>query len=299
MLTDGGLETTLIFHDGIDLPLFAAFKAFETEAGRAALDRYMRRYAALAVEQGCGFVMDTPTWRASARWAAELDVSEDALKEVHRVAIANLQTLRDEYETRASPFVINGVIGPQDDGYQPTQMLTVSDALAYHAQQVGWFAELGADMASAVTLTYADEAIGITRAAQAADLPVAISLTVETDGRLPSGQTLGDAISQVDAETDRGPAFYMVNCAHPDHFSAELTGAADWLARIYGVRANASRMSHAELDACETLDDGDPVELGALYRTLARYLPNLTVVGGCCGTDHRHVAEMSSALGTP
>ncbi len=298
MLTDGGLETTLIFHDGIDLPLFAAFKAFDTDAGSAAMDRYMRLYAELAVAQGCGFVLDTPTWRASAKWAAELGLSADELKEVHREAIAYLQALRAEYETPSSPFVINGVIGPQDDGYQPAQTLTPAEALEYHAQQVTWFADMGADMASAMTMTYAEEAIGITRAAQSAELPIAISFTVETDGCLPSGQALSDAIKQVDVEAAGGPAFFMVNCAHPDHFREVLFGGTTWQNRIYGVRANASRMSHAELDACDTLDDGDPKELGALYRDLAHLLPNLTVIGGCCGTDHRHVAEMTGALRT-
>lgn len=296
MLTDGGLETTLIFKDGIDLPLFAAFKAFETDEGAAAIDRYMRRYAELAVSHGCGCVLDTPTWRASARWAAELQMSSGALKEVHREAIAYLQSLRREYETPASPFVINGVIGPHDDGYRPAETLTPHTAEAYHSQQIGWLAEMGADMASAMTMTYAEEAIGVTRAAQGRQLPVAISFTVETDGRLPSGQALGDAIELVDAETSGAPAYFMVNCAHPDHFIEALAGSPSWVNRISGLRANASRMSHAELDACEILDDGDPVELGRLYATIATLLPNLNVIGGCCGTDHRHVASAVRSL---
>lgn len=293
MITDGGLETSLVFHEGIDLPLFAAFKALETEAGLKAIDAYMKRFAKLAVEQGRGFIMDTTTWRASARWAAELGMSRDELREVHREAVATLDNLRRTYETDACPFVINGVIGPQDDGYSPRAKLSVSQAADYHRQQPAWFAEFGADMISALTLTYSEEAIGIALAARDVEMPVVISFTVETDGCLPSGETLAEAIGAVDDATGNYPAYFMINCAHPEHFSHALDGP--WTRRIMGLRANASRLSHAELDEAETLDDGDPAELATLYAGLAVLLPNLTVMGGCCGTDHRHVSEICRA----
>lgn len=293
MITDGGLETTLIFHDGIDLPLFAAFKALETENGMAAMEDYMDRFARLARKAGRGFVMDTPTWRASARWASDLGMSHHDLEAVHREAVTTLARLRARFETEQSPFVINGVIGPQDDGYVPTRVLTARQAETYHAAQVGWFDTFGADMVSAITMTYADEAIGVARAAATRCMPIAIAFTVETDGRLPSGQDLSDAIQEVDAATGSYPAYYMINCAHPDHFAHVLRG--DWTKRILGLRANASRMSHAELDAAESLDDGNPEELGQLYAGLSALLPNLTVMGGCCGTDHRHVAAICEA----
>lgn len=296
-LTDGGLETTLIFHDGFDLPLFAAFTLLDDDAGSAAIDRYLRKYCDVAIRDGKGFILDTPTWRASKRWADELGVSMQQLEEAHATAVARLQALRNEYQTARSPFVINGVLGPQDDGYNPSQMMNRDEAEAYHAQQIGWFAAYGADMVSAITMTYVEEAIGIARAAKAKAMPSVISFTVETDGRLPSGQDLDDAIEQVDAETENAPAYFMINCAHPDHFSEVLGGRTGWRERIYGVRANASRMSHAELDNAEELDDGDPIELGAQYRELQSMLPNLKVFGGCCGTDHRHVDAISVAVG--
>jgi len=293
MITDGGLETTLIFHNGLELPLFAAFKALETDAGIAAIDAYMDRFARIAVDAQRGFIMDTPTWRASARWASELGMSHHELEAVHRESVATLMALRTELETDQSPFVINGVIGPHDDGYAPTRVLTAEQAETYHTAQVVWFDTFGADMVSAITMTYTDEAIGIASAAKANGMPVAIAFTVETDGRLPSDQPLSEAIREVDEATDSYPANYMINCAHPDHFSHVLNG--DWTRRIVGLRANASRMSHAELDAADTLDDGDPQELGQLYAGLALLLPNLTVMGGCCGTDHRHIAAICEA----
>lgn len=296
MITDGGLETTLIFSEGIDLPLFAAFTALDTDKGVATMDAYMERHARIALAEQRGFLMDTPTWRASARWAAELGVSHDKLRAVHREAVCALKVLRDRLEQpETSPFVINGVIGPQDDGYAPARLLTEDQAEAYHSVQIGWFDEFGADMVSAITMTYTEEAIGIARAAKAKAIPLAIAFTVETDGNLPSGEMLKDAIARVDAATDAAPAYYMINCAHPDHFAHVLHGA--WTTRIRGIRANASRLSHEELDSADTLDDGDPIELGALYAGLDVLLPNLTVVGGCCGTNHRHIAAICEALG--
>ena len=294
MITEGGLETSLVFHSGIDLPLFAAFIALETDAGIRAIDAWMRAFAELAGAERRCFIMDTPSWRASDRWAAELGIGQDDLREIHREAVATLSKLRDAYETPASPFVISGTVGPQDDGYAPSTTLTAAQAATYPRTQEDWLAEFGADMVSASSITYAEEAAGIAAAAKAAGVPVVISFTLETDGHLPSGEALADAIAAVDAATGGYPSYYMINCAHPDHFAHILDDGA-WSARIMGLRANASRCSHAELDAAETLDDGNPAELGVLCADLRRKLPNLTVIGGCCGTDQRHVSQMCRA----
>ena len=297
MITDGGLETHLTFQEGFELPYFAAFPLLDDRTGRAAVDRYMRRFANIATRHGRGFLMDTPTWRASRRWGRELGLAEEKLKNSHAISIAYLTALRDELERPGSPFVINGVIGPEDDGYNPARFMNAIQARNYHAQQVGWFADFGADMVSAITMTYADEAIGVAVAADAAGIDSAISFTVETDGRLPSGQPLGEAIEQVDEASDGAPAYYMINCAHPDHFTPALRAGGDWCQRIMGLRANASRMSHKELDNALELDEGNPQELGGQYHDLRDLLPNLTVVGGCCGTDHRHIEAISHACG--
>jgi S-methylmethionine-dependent homocysteine/selenocysteine methylase len=235
-------------------------------------------------------VLESPTWRASPRWAAELGYSEEELDRLNRKAIALMEAIRDEHANGA-PVVISGCIGPQDDGYQPGELLSADAARDYHATQISTFADTAADMVTAITMTYADEAIGISRAARAAGLPVAISFTLETDGRLPSGQSLGDAIEQVDADT--APDYYMINCAHPTHFADAL--AEPWAERIRGLRANASTKSHAELDEATELDVGDPADLGERYAALRSRLPQLNVLGGCCGTDHRHVNAICDA----
>jgi len=291
-ITDGGIETTLIYHRGLELPAFAAFDLLKDEEGTEELRRYYVPYALLAREHGVGLVLESPTWRASPRWAAELGIDESELDELNRKAIALMEELRGEAGFTA---VISGCLGPQDDGYNPTTKLSADAARAYHSTQIATFAETAADMVTAMTLTYADEAIGVARAAGDAGLPAAISFTLETDGRLPSGQRLGDAIEQVDAEADPAPAYYMINCAHPTHFEAALETDAAWPVRIGGLRANASTKSHAELDEAEELDEGDPVDLGARHVALREQLPRLTVLGGCCGTDHRHVTEICRA----
>ncbi|CAN5547665.1 homocysteine S-methyltransferase family protein [soil metagenome] len=298
-LTDGGIETTLIFHEGRDLPLFAAFDLLKDDEGTEALRSYFLPYAALARERGVGFILESPTWRASPRWATELGYSSQQLDELNRKAISLMEDIREQYESSKTPVVISGCIGPQDDGYNPSVMLSPSAAADYHSVQIGTFSETVADMVTALTMTYADEAVGITQAATATDMPVAISFTVETDGRLPSGQPLGEAIQQVDGETDRGPAYYMINCAHPTHFERVLDAGEPWQDRIRGIRANASTKSHAELDEATELDEGDPSDLGARHAQLAAKLPKLSVLGGCCGTDHRHVSAICEAVSRP
>src|ERR671914_467596 len=294
-ITDGGIETTLIFHDGLDLPLFAAFDLLKDNEGTETLRRYFEPYAELARDHRVGFVLESPTWRASPRWAVQLRYSNEQLAELNRKAMARMEELRERYESRDTPVVVSGCVGPQDDGYNAAEILSASAAQEYHSTQIGTFAQTAADMVTAITMTYADEAVGVTRAAIESDLPAVISFTVETDGRLPSGQPLGEAIQQVDDETGRGPAYYMINCAHPTHFDGVLERPGPWRERIRGLRANASRMSHAELDEATELDDGDPGDLGVRYAAVATTLPNLNVVGGCCGTDLRHVREACEA----
>ena len=289
-LTDGGLETTLIFHQGLNLPEFAAFDLLKEDEGTDELRRYVEPYLELATEHGTGFVLESPTWRASPRWGAEIGYRTDELDRMNRKAISLMTKLRDRYGDEVSPIVISGCIGPQDDGYDPKQRLSADEAAEYHSTQIDTFADTEADMVTALTLTYVDEAIGIARAAHAAGIPVAVSFTLETDGRLPNGQHLSQAIEETDAATGGEPAYYMINCAHPTHFESVLGGS--WTTRIRGLRANASTKSHAELDEATELDDGDPEDLGARYAQLHTQLPELNMLGGCCGTDDRHVAQI-------
>jgi len=294
-LTDGGIETDLIFNDQMELPYFAAFHLLRSPRGCAALFAYYERYIAIAKADGLGFILESPTWRASSDWGEKLGYDRNEVAMVNHSAIELMRDLRAEHESFRTPIVVSGCVGPRGDGYDPGQAMTVEAAERYHAHQVGALAEGGADMITAITMTNASEAAGVTRAAAKAGMPVAISFTLETDGRLPTGQALPDAIRQVDGVTANAPAYYMINCAHPDHFDAILSPKAAWTQRIRGIRANASKRSHQELNEAPDLDAGDPNELGAQYRALRQRLPQLNVLGGCCGTDHRHVRCISQA----
>jgi homocysteine S-methyltransferase len=293
-LSDSGLETTLVFHEGRDLPAFAAYPLLERDPDRAWLRRYYDRHLALAEAHGTGFVIDTPTWRANPDWGAQLGHDRSALDRINRDAVAFCRELADRWNGRVAPIAVAGVIGPRGDGYLAGEM-QAAEAEAYHAPQIAAFADAGADLAVAYTLGTVEEAVGIVRAARAAGLAVAISFTVETDGRLASGTALGAAIEAVDGATGGYPAYFMVNCAHPLHFAHLFADRPGWASRICGVKANASTLSHAELDQSESLDEGDPEDLASRIAALRRILPSLTLLGGCCGTDHRHVGEIAAA----
>ena len=295
-LSDGGLETTLIFHDGIDLPHFASFVLMRDDDGIDRLQNYYCSYLDIASKSGAGFILESPTWRANADWGARLGYDAAGLADANRDSIELLERLRERYADRVGPIVISGNIGPRGDGYVVDSMMSAAEAADYHSGQIGTFASTNADMVCAITLTYVEEAIGIVSAAAAHGMPVAIGFTTETDGRLPSGQALQDAIEEVDAATNEAAAYFMVNCAHTEHFDDALKTGASWTTRVRGIRANASRLSHAELDEARELDDGDPGEFGRIYRRLRERLPQLSVFGGCCGTDHRHMDEVSTAL---
>lgn len=294
-LTDGGIETTLIFLEGLELPDFAAFHLLRTPDGTEALRKYYRTYASLARKHGAGLVLESATWRASSDWAKRLGYSPEELATANRRSIELLEEIRRDFESEASPMPISGCVGPRGDGYVPGDAMTPEEAEAYHAEQIGTFAQTAADMVCAITMNYASEAIGVARAAKKAGMPVAISFTVETDGKLPTGQSLESVVGEVDAATSGYPAYYMINCAHPTHFDFVLGSGGGWQKRIKGLRANASRRSHAELNEAPDLDDGSPEELGSQYAELVRVLPGLNVMGGCCGTDHRHVDAIAVA----
>lgn len=297
-LTDGGMETALIFHQGVDLPHFATFPLLATEEGRKALTAYYEGFLGLARRRGVGFVLDSVTWRANPDWGAKLGYDRERLRKVDAEAIRFLEDLRAKWETPATPCVLNGVFGPRGDGYRAGNM-DGTESEDYHSVQMEVFAGSAADMVSALTMNTVGEALGIARAARAHAMPCVISFTVETDGRLADGTALRQAVETVDERTAGYPVYFMINCAHPTHFRDALEAGETWTGRIQGIRANASSKSHQELDDSTELDSGDIVELGRHYRALTRAHPGMRVLGGCCGTDIRHVAAICEACLPP
>jgi homocysteine S-methyltransferase len=294
-LADAGVETDLIFNHGIEIREFAAHTLLPDPKGRAALTKYFEGFLNLAEEQKAGFILDTVTWKAHPHWADKLGADAAELRAANEESVQLIADLRTRFSGNAKPIVLNGVIGPRGDAYRPDAVIAIDAAEEYFSQQLGWLAATEVDMVSALTFNQAGEAAGLARAARNMGLPVVVSFTVETNGALPTGQSLADAITEVDEATDRYPSYYMINCAHPDQFGDALQDAP-WSRRLRGLRANASRQSHAELDAAPKLDAGNPHELAQQYRALADRLPWLNVFGACCGSDLRHVTEIARAL---
>jgi S-methylmethionine-dependent homocysteine/selenocysteine methylase len=295
-ITDGGIETTLIFHYGIDLPLFAAFPLLDSDEGIANLRRYFQSYVDLAVQRRLGLVLESPTWRANSSWGAQLQCSTAQLAAVNRRAIDLMVEFRAQLDAQALASMISGNIGPRGDGYVPSALMSAQAAADYHRAQIETFAASEADLVTAVTLNYVEEALGIAIAARELRMPAVLSFTVETDGRLPTGDTLQRAIEETDEGSNGYPSYYMINCAHPTHLLEGIGAAGAWRKRVRGVRANASALSHAELNEARELDDGDPGDFGLLHLRLKEHWPEICVVGGCCGTDQRHVAAASAIL---
>lgn len=291
-LTDGGMETSLVFHEGWDLPHFASFVLLESDKGREALRAYYKTYLTYANEQNVGFVLESPTWRANPDWGAKLGLKSCDLSRINHEAVRFMKELRAVYETSFCPMPISGNVGPRGDGYEPGDIMSAMDARDYHHWQVGELKNAGADFVSAFTMTNINEALGFALAAKDHGIAGVISFTLETDGTLPTGEKLKDAIGRIDRESDNAPAYYMINCAHPSHFDHVLEPHSSWVKRLGGIRANSSRCSHEELDQATELDIGNPQELGMQYGALLARFPHLKVIGGCCGTDHRHIKEI-------
>jgi homocysteine S-methyltransferase len=202
--------------------------------------------------------------------------------------------------------IIGAEVGPRGDGYKVESCMTADEAMAYHTPQMLALKECGVEMITCATMTHVSEALGVAMAAANAGLPLNLGATVETNGRLPDGTQLSEFVQQIDAALDsKGltrPLFYMVNCAHPTHFDAVLdvdmgTEQGAWRKRIRAIRANASTKSHAELDESEEVDNGD---IDALGQTLAMWHKDrgIAIVGGCCGTDARHIESIVKHVST-
>lgn len=296
-LTDGGMETTLVYHKGIELNHFASFELLNNEHGRQVLREYYQHYIDIAIKNEIDFILETPTWRSHSDWGPVMGYSAHQLSEINKYSVKFLREIIQDQNYDPEKFVISGCIGPRGDGYAPGKLMNTTEAKVYHQTQIQDFAFADVDIVTAMTINYAEEAAGMVKAAQYFGIPVVISFTVETDGKLPSGQSLAQAVQTVDEETSGYVTHYMINCAHPSHFKKVLEQADGyWIRRIRGIRANASCKSHEELDNSESLDTGDKHELAEGYRALRELLPNLKVIGGCCGTDHGHIEQICRVL---
>lgn len=287
-----GMETDLIFNKGYELPEFAAFPMIDNPDGRERLEGYYEELIKIGRDTNVGIILNTPTWMANPDRAIGVGYGADDLPRVTHDAVALARGVAQKHDDVAT--LVSVQIGPQGDGYKPG-IAAIDASAAYHAPQIMAAKTSDADLVSAYTLGSTGEAIGISIAANRIGVPALISYTVETDGKLADGTSLAEAVLALSEQAK--PAAIMVNCAHPDHISNGLDGGA-WEAKLSGIIANASRQSHAELDECEVLDDGDPEELSLQLAELKKAHSGLTVFGGCCGTDLRHLRATAELLGS-
>jgi S-methylmethionine-dependent homocysteine/selenocysteine methylase len=281
-----GMDTDLLYNQGIDLPGFASYPLLANPEHKSLLRGYYSRLVDLAQEQNVGVILDSVTWVANRDRGAALGYTPEDLRKFNIEAVELIASVRNEKEYM--PTVLCGQVGPRGDGYAPSDQMTTQEAEDYHSEQIETYSNTEVDLVSGFTICYPEEASGIVKAAKNHDLPVAIAFTVETDGRLPTGVPLKEAIEQVDSETNHSAQYFLVNCAHPDHF-VNVFSDSPWMQRLRGVVANASRCSHAELEVSEKLDDGDPEELGMQVGGLRKRHPHFNILGGCCGSDLRHM----------
>ncbi|MDJ0640581.1 MAG: homocysteine S-methyltransferase family protein [Paracoccaceae bacterium] len=282
-----GTGTDLIFNHHIELPGFASFPLLENPETRALLASQMEDLVRLSGDMGLGCILDAPTWMANADRAAPLGYDPVRLVDVNRDAVALMEDVR-----RASgrdDVLVSACIGPRFDPYADIPSMSAESARRYHSAQLAALKDTSVDLVTAYTFNRLSEAAGCISAARDIDMPIVMSLVVETDGCLADGTKLVDAVDAIDAETDGAALFFMVNCAHPLHFAEAL----DAHPRLMGIVSNASSCSHAELDEAETLDEGDPEQLGRETAEIIRRNPSIRVFGGCCGTDMRHLASMA------
>lgn len=295
VLGDSGLETTLIYDEGWELPCFATFPFMKSERGRQRLKQYWMDHIDFAENSKCSsFLLGGIGWRCNRDWGTKLGYSQSALDEFIRLSVSDQIALRAEKETDRIKILLVGNMGGRGDGYKPESLMTSEEARDYHRHQISTYKALEIDVLLFNTVSYIDEALGVAEAAKCLDMPILLSFTLEMDGCLPSGQTLADAIRSIDTATNSYPIGYLINCVHPgqalDHLLCYRSEA--WTCRLLGVKGNASRKSHAELNDSLTLDRGDVEDFGECYRQLREVYPGMNIFGGCCGTDLDHLRSL-------
>jgi homocysteine S-methyltransferase len=292
-LTEGGSETEIMYKWGFELPEFAMFPLLDNPEADAVIRDMYRRYLDVAAEQGTGLLLNGHDYRASPDWGAKLGYSAEGLRDMEQRTIQFLDEMRSEYADRVSDVYIAACIGPRGDAYGTGGDISENEAEDYHSVQLSNLQGTAADMAVAATFNNIPEAIGVIRAANAAGIPIGVSLTLTPEGRLRSGPSLREAVERVEEATEGGAAWFGTNCSHPLEFEPALADAGPWLERLRYVRPNAARMEKIALCSLGHLEDGDPVELGEQMAEVARMLPRTDIIGGCCGTDERHLAEIA------
>lgn len=295
--TEGGTETELMYRHGLGFDHFAAFTLLEDDSATEVVkDMYRRLLEAIAQAGGCALIGGLD-YRASPDWAGLLGYAPAGLVDMQRRNIDMLRQVCAPFEDRIPEIRIAGVIGPRGDAYALNETITAEAAEDYHFAQLDLYARDGVDLAWAATINNIPEAVGLSRAAARAGIPVNICFTLTSDHRLRAGPTLAEAVLATDADCgpEARPDSYGVNCSHPLEFEPALE-PGPWQARLRCFRPNAAAMDKIALCKLNHLEEGDPEELGRQMGALARRFTQADIWGGCCGSWDKHIARIAPAV---
>jgi len=291
-LTEGGTETELMYKHGFELPHFAMFPLLDNPKAVSKMREMFRSYLDVAAEHDFCALMGGLDYRASPDWGDLLGYSPASLSDANLQSIEFLRELANEYSSQVPEILIQGLIGPRGDAYERNETISENEAEDYHSVQLETLKKANVDSALAITFNNIPESVGVARAAAKIGVPLAISLTLDSNSKLHSGPSLADAITAIDEQTNQAPEYFLINCSHPLEFEPAIE-PGDWIQRVRGVRPNASKMDKMALCQIGYLEDGDPEELGRLCGDLARQYPHMDIWGGCCGTWDNHLNEIA------
>ena len=254
--------------------------------GKQALLELYQEYVDIAKQYNLPIFLLTPTWRAD-----HSRVEASGVCEAINTDVVNfLAKFRDSQSSKGN-IKICGLIGPKNDCYTPDEGLSVQDSQAYHAWQIEQLVAAGVDYLIAETLPNVEEALGIAKAMALTEVPYIISFVIDKNGLILDGTSLVDAIKYIDSNTNNNPFGYMVNCAFPSFLNADHQ-PKELFSRLIGYQANASSLDHCDLECAEQLKMNDISEWGDLVLELnSKY--GVEILGGCCGTNEKHLKYLA------
>lgn len=299
ILADAAIETRIMFETRVRMdPHIQVAALLERPRGRAALREIYATYLDVAWAHGLPIVMGTPTFRASRRYVERARrPAAETVRRLNTEAVAFLNEIRDQGEH--DPVFLAGVIGPYGDAYSPDDCLNHLDGADYHLEQVRALAEAGVDALFAPTFPSIEEAHGVAMAMATTELPYAIGFVLDHRGRMLDGTYLHDAIERIDNAVVPAPAWYAISCVHPTVARTALADLASAgggaLTRLREVKANGSRLAPDELVSLDHADSDEPDIFGEAMHQLGIDF-DVQILGGCCGTDSRHLAALARRL---
>ena len=298
ILTEGAMVERIRRHPAVRLdPDIAHAGLIYSAEGRKTLGDIYRQYLSIGQRHNLPMLTLAPTWRANPERTARAGCGP--VDKLNSDCVEFLKEICTEFGAYQERLYVAGLLGCRHDAYKPAEALNADAAEQFHAPQVKALAASRVDFIKAATLPAVSEALGIARAIAQTGIPCVLSFVIRPDGNVLDGTPLQKAVAQIDNETDQAPIFYMVNCVHPSVFmeamSTETGSDGNLSERVIGFQGNTSSKSPEELDNLPYLDTTAPEPFAELMLRIHRTL-GTRILGGCCGTDNRHVEMVATLL---